>query len=213
MTTGAGWRRVVLAVVAGCLALAGCTTPAATVVPVGSASSGYGGALLTQPYELPDVQLTDAAGKPFALRSGASQPVLVLFFGYTNCPDICRTTLTDLASALNRVSPQTRAKVQVIFLTTDPERDTPAVMSSYLARFDPTFIGLTAPLAKLKAVGSSMGVVIEGTTPTANGGYEVAHSTQVIGFDAARKGRLVWTPGTTIGAFKDDFERFVAAQG
>jgi protein SCO1 len=58
-----------------------------------------------------------------------------------------------------------------------------------------------------------MGVVIEGTTATADGGYEVNHSTQVIGFDAERHGRLVWTQGTSIGDFKDDFEKFAASQG
>jgi protein SCO1/2 len=57
-----------------------------------------------------------------------------------------------------------------------------------------------------------MGVVIDGTTKTPDGGYDVTHSSQVIGFDSARKGRLVWTQGTSIGDFKDDFDRFAAAQ-
>ncbi len=138
---------------------------------------------------------------------------MVVFFGYTNCPDICKTTLSDLASALNRVSPEARGKIQVLLVTTDPARDTPEVLKAYLARFDPTFIGLTAPLDQIKKIAAPLGVVIEGTTKTPDGGYEVTHSTQVIGFDAARKGRLVWTQGTAIGTFKDDFERFAATQG
>ncbi|HMQ38583.1 MAG TPA: SCO family protein, partial [Micropruina sp.] len=72
---------------------------------------------------------------------------------------------------------------------------------------------LTAPLDQIKKIAAPLGVVIEGTTKTPDGGYEVTHSTQVIGFDAARKGRLVWTQGTAIGTFKDDFERFAATQG
>lgn len=196
------------------LALTACGAPAAAVRPVGSASAKtYGGAELTQPYTMPDATLTDSAGQRFALRSGTDKPVVVVFFGYTNCPDICKTTLSDLASALNRVSPETRGKIQVLLITTDPERDTPAVLKAYLERFDPSFIGLTADLDEIKKIGASMGVVVEGTTKTADGGYEVNHSTQVIAFDADRRGRLVWTQGTAIGAFKDDFERFAATQG
>ncbi|MFT4218619.1 MAG: SCO family protein [Micropruina sp.] len=209
-------KRLALRVVAGLAAvvLAACGAPAADIRPVGSPSAKtYGGAELTEPYTMPDVRLTDSAGQPFALRTGSDKPVVVIFFGYTNCPDICKTTLSDLASALNRVSPEARGKIQVLLITTDPDRDTPEVLKAYLARFDPTFIGLTASLDEIKKVAGSMGVVIEGTTKTADGGYEVTHSTQVIGFDAARKGRLVWTQGTSIGTYKDDFERFVAAQG
>ncbi len=195
------------------VALAACGSPAADVRPVGSApAKTYGGAELTQPYTMPDATLTDSTGQKFQLRTGSDKPVVVVFFGYTNCPDICKTTLSDLASALNRVSAETRGKIQVLLITTDPARDTPDVLKAYLARFDPTFIGLTASLDEIKKVAATMGVVIEGTTKTPDGGYEVTHSTQVIGFDAARKGRLVWTQGTAIGTYKDDFDRFAATQ-
>ena len=205
-------RLLVAAIVAA--TLAACAAPAADIRPVGSPTASlYGGAELTEPYTMPDVTLTDSAGQKFALRTGSDKPVVVVFFGYTNCPDICKTTLSDLASALNRVSPETRGKIQVLLITTDPERDTPAVLKAYLERFDPSFIGLTADLDEIKKIGASMGVVVEGTTKTADGGYEVNHSTQVIAFDTDRRGRLVWTQGTAIGAFKDDFERFAATQG
>lgn len=204
--------RLTLAVVAA-VALAACSGPAAEVRPVGSASAKtYGGAELTEPYTMPDVALTDSTGRKYALRTGSDKPVVVVFFGYTNCPDICKTTLSDLASALNRVSPETRGKIQVLLITTDPARDNPEVLKTYLARFDPTFIGLTGSLDEIKKIAASMGVVIEGTTKTPDGGYEVTHSTQVVGFDQARKGRLVWTQGTSIGTYKDDFERFAATQ-
>ncbi len=208
-------RRVVRLVVAGIAAvvLAACGSPAADVRPAGSApAKTYGGAELTQPYTMPDATLTDSTGHSFALRTGSDKPVVVVFFGYTNCPDICKSTLSDLASALNRVSAETRGTIQVLLITTDPARDTPEVLKAYLARFDPTFIGLTASLDEIKKVAATMGVVIEGTTKTPDGGYEVTHSTQVIGFDAARKGRLVWTQGTAIGTYKDDFDRFAATQ-
>ncbi|HMQ39588.1 MAG TPA: SCO family protein, partial [Micropruina sp.] len=142
------------------LALTACGAPAAAVRPVGSASAKtYGGAELTQPYTMPDATLTDSAGQRFALRSGTDKPVVVVFFGYTNCPDICKTTLSDLASALNRVSPETRGKIQVLLITTDPARDSAEVLKTYLARFDPTFIGLTAPLDQIKKIAAPLGVV------------------------------------------------------
>lgn len=205
-------RRWAIALLMVVLGLAGCGGPAAQVKPITTSTGGYAGVLLTEPYALPEATLTDQDGHPFVLRTGSDKPVLVFFFAYTNCPDICKTTLSDLASALNRTTPETRAKVQVIVVTVDPARDTPAVLKAYLARFDPSFIGLTGELAEVKRIGATMGVVVEGTTKT-SGGYEVTHSTQVIGFDAARKGRLVWTQGTAIGTFKDDFERFAATQG
>ena len=193
--------------------LAACAGPAANVRPVGSATAHtYGAVELTEPYTMPPATFTDSEGQPFDLRTGTDKPVVIVFFGYTSCPDICKTTMSDLASALNRVTPETRAKVQVLLITVDPARDTPAVLRSYLARFDPSFIGLTAPLPQTQKVAAAMGVVIDGTTKTPDGGYDVTHSSQVIGFDSARKGRLVWTQGTSIGDFKDDFDRFAAAQ-
>lgn len=188
-----------------------CSTPAAQVNPVGPPrTDGYQGAWLTEPYVMPAASLTDTDGASFPLRTGSGKPALILFFGYTNCPDVCKTTLADLATALNRVSPQVRAKVQVVVITVDPERDTPSVLRNYLDRFDPEFIGLTGKLTRIQEIGLSMGVVVEGTK-TVTGGYEVLHSTQVIGFDAERRGRLVWTQGTSIATYKADLERFAAA--
>lgn len=194
------------------LVLAACSGPAADIRPVSTRASSYGGVELTEPYTMPNSTLTDSDGQKFNLRTGSDKPVVIVFFGYTSCPDICKTTMSDLASALNRVTPETRAKVQVLLISVDPDRDTPVVLKSYLARFDPTFIGLTAPLDQVRTIGATMGVVVEGNTP-AGEGYEVAHSTQVIGFDKARLGRLVWTQGTSIGDFKGDFDRLAAAQG
>lgn len=198
-------RRWLVALAAVSLGLAGCAAPA----PSGDT---FEGAYLDTPYQLPDATLTDTAGNDFHLRTGTDRPVVVVFFGYTNCPDICLGVLSDLASALNRVEPATRDKVQVLFITVDPERDTPAAMGEYLARIDPGFIGLTADLPTIEAVAASMGVAVEGRTEV-RGGYEVTHSTQLIGFDADRLGRLVWVQGTPIGALRADLTEFVRQQG
>ena len=203
--------RLVLAGVLALAVLAGCA-PAATV-SVPSASPGYLGAELTTPYQLPDVSLDDQAGKSFNLRTGSTAPVLIFFFGYTNCPDICLSTLTDLATATGRLPEDVRSRVQVVFVTVDPQRDSPPVMAKYLSRIDPGFVGLTGATATIEQVAASMGVVIEGIDEHHEGAYDVTHSAQVVGFDAARRGVVVWTQGTSIGTYRADFERLVRQQG
>ena len=68
-----------------------------------NSASRYAGAELTEPYTMPEATFTDQNGQKFDLRTGSEKPVVIVFFGYTNCPDICKTTMSDLASALNRV--------------------------------------------------------------------------------------------------------------
>jgi protein SCO1/2 len=198
-------RRGLAVLAAVVLALAGCAAP-------GPSGDGFEGAYLETPYQLPEAVLTDTSGADFNLRTGSDRPVLVLFFGYTNCPDICLGVLSDLATALNRLDAGVRDKVQVLFITVDPDRDTAPVMREYLDRIDPGFIGLTAPLPVVEAVAGAMGVAIEGRTPV-KGGYEVTHSTQLIGFDADRLGRLVWVQGTPIGTLRADLAELVRQQG
>lgn len=198
-------RRWLAALAVACLWLAGCA-------PAGPDGSAFQGAYLETPYQLPDATLTDTSGRPFNLRTGADRPALVVFFGYTNCPDICLGVLTDVATALNRLDADVRDKVQVLFITVDPDRDTPAVIREYLDRIDPGFIGLTAPPATVAAVAAPLGVAIEGRTEVP-GGYDVTHSTQLIGFDADRLGRLVWVQGTPIGVLRSDLTELVRQQG
>ena len=121
--------------------------------------------------------------------------------------------LTDLASAVNRLPDDVRNRIQVVFVTVDPERDNPAALAKYLSRIDPGFIGLTGQPKTITQVAGAMGVAIEGIEKLPDGGYDVTHSAQVVGFDARRQGVLVWTQGTTIGTFRADFERLVRQQG
>ena len=151
--------RTALALAAGLL-LAGCgggtdatasghdhsaTSAPATVE--GGDDSGYAGLHLADPYQKPEFTLTDSAGAAydFADRTGAG-PTL-LFFGYTHCPDVCPTTMADIALAMRKVDPAVAAETSVVFVTTDPARDTPDVLGAYLDQFDadlPTqFVGLT----------------------------------------------------------------------
>jgi protein SCO1/2 len=193
--------------------LAACA-PATTVSTPSTGTSGYLGAEITTPYQLPDLTLTaSTTGGDFNLRTGSDKPALVVFFGYTNCADICLSTLTDLATAMNRVPDDVRAKLQVLFVTVDPERDTPTALAAYLARIDPGFIGLTGAQADIETVAAALGVAVEsGHQHHDNGAYDVSHSSQVIGIDAARQGVVVWTQGTPISTYRVDFEHLVRQQ-
>lgn len=113
----------------------------------------YAGLDLADPYRRPSFTLTGPGGEPydFAVETGG-RPTL-LFFGYTNCPDICPTTMADVAVALRGVDPGLAEQVRVVFVTTDPAFDTPEVLAEYLRRFDadlPTrFVGLTGDQAAI----------------------------------------------------------------
>jgi len=206
------FARGLAAAVAGFALLAGCTAPATSPLTPAS-TSGYQGVLLDRPYVMPDTELTDTRGTAFNLRTGSPRPVIIVYYGYTFCPDICLGTLTDLAAALNRVPEDVRQSIEVVFITVDPERDTPEVLAEYLRRIDPGFVGLTGGAEDIEAVAASMGVGLQGRVDVPGGGYEVNHTAQVIGFDRERLGRVVWTQGTPIGAYRADFERLVRQQG
>jgi protein SCO1 len=194
------------------LALAGCgsddepvaSNPGGAVYEQPKDTDGFRGAGLVQMYRMPDVTLTDTGGSPYNLRSDTRRPVTLVFFGYTNCPDVCNLVMADLASALTRLEPAMLRKVQPLFVTTDPARDTSAVLGEYVNRFHPAFEGLTGPLSRIKAAATPLGVPIEGMNRLPSGGYEVGHGTQVIGFGADDKARVVWTEGTPVDDLLSD---------
>lgn len=207
--------KLLAALAALLMLLTACTSPdngSGVVIRKSEDPEGYKGASIPQPYQLPDATFTDSSGGEFNLRTTPSKPVVLMFFGYTNCPDVCIAAMSDLATALNRMEPQVRDQVQVVFVTTDPARDTPEVMRAYLDRFDPSFQGVTSELPEIKSVAEQVGVDFDKMETLPSGGYEVAHSAQVIGFDSQRNGVVVWTQGTAIGDLMHDFNLLVEKQ-
>jgi protein SCO1 len=205
-----------LALVAGC---GGADEQAAVTSPGGAVSQqtadndGFRGVGLTQPYQMPDLTLTDTAGRPFNLKSDTDARVTLVFFGYTNCPDVCSLVMADMASALTRLSPQLAGDVQLLFVTTDPARDTPDVVGEYVDRFHPAFEGLTGPLPRIKAAAEPLGVAIQGTHRLPSGGYEVGHGSQIIGFTDDDKARVVWTEGTPVDDLVSDIHALAERSG
>ncbi|WP_237477999.1 SCO family protein [Lichenibacterium dinghuense] len=128
----------------------------------GPAASGIGG-----PFAL-----VDGDGRPVTEASFAGEPTLV-FFGYTHCPDVCPTTLDAISQTLTALGPDKR--VRALFVTLDPERDTPAVMKDYLSSFDPRIVGLTGSQAAVDKIAHEYRVYAK-KVPTGDGGYSVDHT-------------------------------------
>ena len=180
-----------------------------SVAPREAPTPAFRGMVPARPYALPAATFTDTSGAAYRIPGSLRSPVTLVFFGYTHCPDVCTTVLADLAQALRRLDPAERAQVSVLFLTSDPSRDTPRAIRAYLDRFDPSFVGLTGSLSELERVATAVGVPLEGTKPLPGGGYEVGHGAQVVGFDARHRGRVVWLEGTPIGDLRADLKTLV----
>ena len=172
--------------------------------------NGLRGATLDRPYALPAKSLTDTNGNEFNLVTSTKKPVTLIFFGYTNCPDVCPTVMADVASALTKLDKSVRDQVQMLFITTDPARDTGPVIRKYLDRFDPSFVGLTGQLASIKTIAGAVGVPVEGMKKLPSGGYEVGHGAQVLGIGKDDKATVIWLSNAAIGDLAHDFGKLVA---
>ncbi len=171
------------------------------------------GAVLAEQYRMPDVSLTATDGSAYSLSQGPDAALTLVFFGYTQCPDICQVVMADITSALARLDAPTREQVAMLFITSDPARDDPATLREYLDRFDPSFEGLTGPLARIVRVGERLGVAIEKGPRLPSGGYEVAHGTQIVGVEADGRAPIVWTQGTSAEQLAHDIVRLLDAGG
>jgi protein SCO1/2 len=177
-----------------------------------SPTSLFDGAQMSTPFTKPDVTLTDADGKAFDLVSGTAGKLTLLYFGYTHCPDVCPTTMATLASAVRALPAAEAAKIDVVFVSTDPARDTPAVLHAWLGQFDPAFIGLTGSFATIQQAARTLGIAIEPPVKQPGGGYTVTHGAEVIAFDADAKAYLVYSAGTTVGQFTHDIPLILAGK-
>jgi len=175
-----------------------------------SSASTFSGAVLPRPYQVPATALTDTEGKPFSLADSTDHPMTLVFFGYTHCPDECPTTMGTLASALLQLDDADRSHVQVVFVTTDPARDTGPVIRHWLDRFDPSFVGLTGSLPTITKVATDVGVPVLKGKRLPSGGYDVTHGTQVLAVDGKNTVPVVWTLGTTAPEFAHDIHQLLS---
>jgi protein SCO1/2 len=148
-------------------------------------------------------QLVDTDGAAYSLTADTDARLTMVFFGYTHCPDICGMVLGNLSSALTRLDEKELEQVEVVFVTTDPARDTGEVVRAYLDRFDPAFTGVTGELTDIERVAASVGVGMGEKLPS--GGYEVdAHTTTVTGIDVGDEAPIFWSQTTSPSEFAED---------
>ena len=190
---GGSRTRLLAPVLAAALLLTGC----ASGTSEGAEHGGMHGTTLKNPFEAPTTPLTDTHGAPYSLAEQTDKPVTLLFFGYTNCPDVCQMVMANIASALARLDKGQRADVDVVFVTTDPARDDEKVLRQYLARFGDGLIGLTGDLDTIVDLAASYGVFMEHEKKLASGGYDVSHSTNIFAIDAHDETAVTWRAETS----------------
>jgi protein SCO1 len=161
----------------------------------------FAGLDLAEPYRRPSFTLTDTGGAAYDFTAATAGRPTLLFFGYTNCPDICPTTMADVAVALRGLEPAVAEQVQVVFVTTDPGFDTPEVLGEYLGRFDADlatrFVGLTGDQDTIDQAQLSAGV------PLAEDDGRL-HSSLLLLYGSDDEAKVAFDAGNTARDIADD---------
>ncbi|MGK5531319.1 SCO family protein [Streptomyces sp. URMC 129] len=185
-------------------------SPAAEVSGGGTEDEGT---VLDQPFDKPELVLTDTHGEPYDFAAETAGHATLLYFGYTHCPDICPLTMSNIAVAAASLTEEQRADLRVVFVTTDPERDTPESLGAWLQAQDPGFTGLTGDFATVQEAARSLGVHIEPSYEDENGDIVSTHGTQVIAFlPTDDRAHVVYTEGVTAETFERDLPKLLAGE-
>ena len=158
----------------------------------GEASTELNGTPLDPPAEVAATPLVDTDGSAYSLVDDTDKDLTLVFFGYTNCPDICGQVMATLAGTLARLDDGAKERLDVVFVTTDPARDTEPVVEEYVDAFDPSIIGLTGGLDDIVAVGESLYVGVDQGEKLPSGGYDVTHGTRVMAIDSDDQTHVMW---------------------
>jgi protein SCO1 len=195
---------------AALLVTAACGTQQLPAAERPDGGGGLNGDELDEPYVVPELTLTDTDGAPYDLVRDTDRPLTLVFFGFTNCPDVCNVVMSSLASARTRLTDEQRAEFDVVFVTTDPARDDEATIRDYLDRFDPSFTGLTADLDTLEEAASAFSIFFEKGDRLPSGGYDVAHGSYVAAVDGEDVVPVVWDEQTSAAQFAQDVAAMLA---
>lgn len=191
--SGGRCRRIAVALLLfAAVAIAGCGDRAPTFKGSDITGTSYGR----------DFALTDDHGQPRTLADFRGK-VVAVFFGYTQCPDVCPTTLSELAEATRRLGADA-ARVQVLFITVDPERDTPELLRQYVAAFDPSFLGLHGDAAALERTAREFKIIYQKQPGSTPGTYSMDHSAGTYLFDPQGRLRVYVSYGAGPDVFAHD---------
>jgi len=185
------------------------TSPAA----VESTDSAKRGTVLSNPFDKPDLVLTDTDGRTYDLRAETEGHPTLLYFGYTHCPDVCPLTMSNIAVAKSKLPEADQEKLRVVFVTSDPERDTPVSLGKWLRAQDPDFIGLTGDFDTIRAGARSVGVSLEPPVKEKDGDIVSTHGTQVLAFlPKDDKGHVLYTSDVPVETYEKDLPKLVRGQ-
>lgn len=173
----------------------------------------FRGRVLAEPIPRPDFTLLDTSGRPYDFLAETRGKVALLFFGYTHCPDVCPIHMGNIAAVLDDLGSERRREVEVVFVTTDPERDTPKRIRTWLDRFDPAFVGLRGSPAEVDSIQRSLGLPPSVLEPAAVGDdYVVGHAAQVLAFSPDGPARVVYPFGSRQEDWARDLPRLIAGE-
>ena len=165
-------------------------------------SPEFHGRVMQSLQPISDFTLTAHNGDPVQLQDFRDKIVL-LYFGYTYCPDVCPATMAELSKAFDLLDPEEREQVQMLMVTVDPQRDTAEILEQYLGHFDPSFLGLTGSNEEIAAATTPFGIFYQKQEGTIESGYLVDHTASVSVLDKQGYLRLNYpfnTPGADIAA-------------
>ncbi|MCX5049449.1 MULTISPECIES: SCO family protein [unclassified Streptomyces] len=181
------------------------------VAVVSEDTSQKAATILDKPFEKPDLVLTDTKGEKYDFRKETAGRPTLIYFGYTHCPDICPLTMNNLAVAKKQLPKAEQDKLRVVFVTTDPQRDTSSELGKWLKGIDPQFVGLTGDFATIQAGARTLGISIEPTHKDKKTGKTVSvHGTQVIAFSPKTNGGYVlYGEDATVGDYTKDLPKII----
>ncbi len=174
----------------------------------------FEGRVLAEPIPRPDFTLLDASGRPYDFLEETRGRVALLFFGYTHCPDVCPIHMGNIAAVLDDLGTERRRRVEVVFVTTDPDRDTPERIRSWLHRFGPGFVGLRGSRAEVDLIQRSLGLppsVVDAPTGDSSD-YAVGHAAQVLAFSPDGPARVVYPFGSRQEDWARDLPLLIAGE-
>jgi protein SCO1/2 len=194
--------RIHAALIATAFSLAACAAPAPRH-----------GVLLEPGLPRPSFTLTDTRGTPYEFARETRGQLTFLFFGYTNCPDVCPVQVANVAAVLHTLSFEDQHKARFVFVTTDPARDSLPALRKWLDHFDRTFVGLRGDDAEVARVMSAIGLppAVRGVSGP-DGRYEVGHPATVIVFTADDSAHVLYPFGTRQTDWAEDIPRLLRAR-
>ncbi|MFD6322909.1 SCO family protein [Streptomyces sp. NPDC001812] len=169
--------------------------------------------LLDKPFEKPDLVLTDTQGKEYDFREETAGKPTLIYFGYTHCPDVCPLTMNNLAVAKKQLSQDQQDELRIVFVTTDPERDTSAALGKWLKGIDDQVVGLTGDFDTIQAGARTLGISINAPRKDDKGQVVSDHGTQVIAFSPKTDGGyLLYGEDATVEDYTEDLPRIIEGE-